>query len=239
MSIRVPRFTSKDLMLVVAFVAATLYLYREIELGGFAFLLGGLALTAWFAARRRRRFAGYGIAISALVSTTLGSAFFIYPWMVPFWFLIVALFGSPLCVGFGVAWADSNSNRAPREFGSMIGSWLLATLSVIVPVTMFFTDWPLRLAFLISSPALNQLADRVAAGYEVVEPEHAGLYRIVASERQPESGSVALIVAEDFTGDTGFMRLGANWMNSNLPPLLLNPFFDVRLNRRWVFMVED
>jgi hypothetical protein len=106
---------------------------------------------------------------------------------------------------------------------------------------MLLTFWPLRLAFLASAPALDGLADRVAAGPGVTSPEWAGLFRVVATEVEPSNGNVGLIIDPDPSGRSGFVRGGAS------PGLPVGrsggPFYDLnldmRLDDRWRYVCED
>jgi hypothetical protein len=88
-------------------------------------------------------------------------------------------------------------------------AWPLVFALGFFPLTMLFTRWPLRLAFLASAPAMDRLADRVAAGRSVTSPEWAGLFRVVGSAVEPSNGNVGLIIDPDPSGRSGFVRLGA------------------------------
>ncbi len=56
----------------------------------------------------------------------------------------------------------------------MISVVVLTMLPMLTQVTL----WPLHVAFLTARPALDILADQVAAGKPVSFPQQAGVYRV-------------------------------------------------------------
>src|SRR5262249_19699893 len=87
----------------------------------------------------------------------------------------------PFVVSTGAAWASAATRRTARPKRSPLLAWPLVLVLAFLPLSVLFTLWPLRLAFLISTPALDRLADRVDAGGPVTSPEWAGLFRVVSS----------------------------------------------------------
>jgi hypothetical protein len=155
--------------------------------------------------------------------------------------LLVWLLAFPLVFGAGIAWATAATRRAARSQRSPFWAWPLVIASGILPLTMVFTLWPLRLAFLASTPALDGLADRVAAGQGVTSPEWACLFRVVGSAVESSNGNVGLIIDPDPSGRSGFVRVGASpglpaW-GSGGPFYNLN--LDMRLGDRWRYQRED
>ncbi len=56
---------------------------------------------------------------------------------------------------------------------------------------MITTFWPLRVAFLVSMPALNRIADRVEAGEQIRRPEWAGVFLILKTKSGQHEGDLA------------------------------------------------
>ena len=108
--------------------------------------------------------------------------------------------------------------------------------SSITPLTVPFTQWPFRLAFLASQPSLDRLADRVGAGNPVTTPEWAGAFRIVGSDLNTMTGAVGLITDPNRGGRSGFERRGP------APPgngPFYNLSYDLKLTERWRYVEED
>jgi hypothetical protein len=105
----------------------------------------------------------------------------------------------------------------------------------VTPLTTLWTFWPLRVAFLISGPALERLADRVAAGQAPSFPARAGLYCIRGSATDPVSGNIALITDANLGGRAGFVRYQPGSPQGPFSSL----FMGMSLDRTWSFEMED
>jgi hypothetical protein len=155
--------------------------------------------------------------------------------------LLVWLLAFPIVLGAGTAWATAVTRRAARPHRSPFLAWPLVLVLAILPFTMFFTRWPFHLAFLASTPALDRLADRVAAGQGIASPELAGLFRVVGSDVDPSSGNVGLIIDSDPSGRSGFVRVGTAASVPAGP--VRGPFYnvdlDLKLGDRWRYQCED
>ena len=119
--------------------------------------------------------------------------------------------------------------------------WSLVIVLVALPLSMLFTPWPLRLAFLASKPALDRLADRVATGQAPSRPVLAGLFIVVNSAVDPTSGNVGLITNPDPSGRSGFVRVSP--ASSTLPIRAAGPFYnlnyDMEMGGGWRYQNED
>ncbi len=104
-------------------------------------------------------------------------------------------------MGFGLAWINSRPGWALRVRASLVMAALTA-----LPISAILTQWPHRLAFYLSSPALNRLADRVEAGGKVRPGEWAGVYRIQGTLTLGYGGGTLLIVDPKAGDLSGFAR---------------------------------
>src|SRR5262245_12721005 len=210
-----------------------------------AFGLVYLALVGvlWSMFHGFRRFSALCFGLMAALSNMATAGLGIYRFSMDSVLLmfLVWLLAFPLVFGAGIAWATAATRREARSQRSPFWAWPLVIASGILPLTMVFTLWPLRLAFLASTPALDGVADRVAAGQGVTRPEWAGLFRVVGSAVEPSNGNVGLIIDPDQSGRSGFVRVGASpglpvW-GSGGPFYNLN--LDMRLSDRWRYVCED
>lgn len=234
------QFRIRTLMFAIAAVAGLLFTLR-LGTGLLILLLLFLALCAmpsygfWHAARGYKRlppkvFLVVGTFINVLcfvASITCSPLLFIFVALLP------CLIGTAITLGFGAAWCTGAAGeRSLPGRGRSLRCAIVAAVS-IAPITMLFTLWPFRLAFLVSRPSLERLADRVAAGAPVSTPVWAGPFRIVGSAVDPTTGGVGLITDPDPSGRKGFQRSGP----SGGP--FYNLFFDLQLTEKWKYADED
>jgi hypothetical protein len=151
---------------------------------------------------------------------------------------LVSSLAIPAIFCSGEAWAALATRRDASHRRSPMVAWPLVFALAIAPLAMMFTDWPLRLAFLASRPALERLADRVEAGQALRRPEWAGRYRVVGSAIDPRTGNVGLVLSPNPAGRSGFVRLVPGWPPVHHGPLS-NLNFDVPLGGRWSYQDED
>jgi hypothetical protein len=152
------------------------------------------------------------------------------------WFLTV----SPI-LGLGAAWAVSATRRDACPRRSPLVAWALVLVLTFLPLTFLVDQWPFRLAFLASRPALNRLADQVATGQAPRGPVRGGLFLVVGSVIDPSTGNVALITDPNPAGRAGFIRYqldpSAPGGRRNGPFSSL--FYDLQLSDRWWYERED
>jgi hypothetical protein len=230
------------MMIVIVVVAGLLVTLR---LGAFAVLLPPyFALCAPIvygvcrSARDYKRlprvaFAVMGVLINAfcfVASITWSPLVFIF--VIPF----PCLIGSAVTCGFGAAWcAAARHHPANGALSRALRFAFVAAVSIL-PTTMLFTQWPFKLAFAASRPALERLADQVAAGVRVSKPVPAGAFRIVASAVDPATGGVALITDPNPNGRSGFERRGPGTPGGGP---FFNLRFDMQLSAKWWYLEED
>lgn len=240
-----PRHTIGRFMVLVACAAVLLWLLRDADGVPFAIALGGLtlALASWASVRGQRRSAAIWFCASAIVANGAAALFCIYEqggWWAGL--LFTGLLGCiPPILGFGVAWSAAASQPKMEYDRPPLAAWpsLLAKVLVLAmaisPLVTLFSYWPLRVAFLISRPALASLADRVAAGQSPPFPIRAGLYRIVDAVTDPTTGNIALITNPNRSGRSGFVRYQPRASHGPFSSL----FMSIDLDWTWAFEMED
>jgi hypothetical protein len=172
MRLRRMRLTIAVLMTAVLYVAVLLWLLRDghaVPSVGMAWF--ALTFVCWASVRGRRRPAGICFGASVIATNSLAAPVCFYyegwVWTVAF---IGLLGGMPMIFGFGAAWVgaamrrDMDHSRPPFASWSPLLAIVIALSMAMTPVMTLLTFWPLRVAFLMSRPALERLADQVVAG---------------------------------------------------------------------------
>ena len=196
--------------------------------------------VAWLATRGRRRPAAWGLAASAFIPGVVGAAVCVYflnlmGLVLTFYTTVAA---TPMILGFGASWAAEATRTDALPQRPPAVAWLSVVALVVLLPSMLVTLWPLRLAFHVSRPAMDRLADRIAAGEGLGRPEWAGLYRVVATRRATLGDGVALLIDNDPSGGSGFVRLGSQPVPRYAGPMM-NQNFDEDLGGGWSYQNED
>lgn len=236
-------------MAVVALVAVVLWLLHYPDGVPFAIGLGSLALAfgCGLAVRARRRAAAIAL-VTSVVAANVG----MFPVCLYLDGPLLIIAGLEMCVaipailGFGTAWAVAATRRdeaRPGQRSLMAWNPLLAFLLVLAlaasPPMAWVTFWPLRTVFFLSRPALESLADQVAAGQAPPFPTWAGSCRIVGYRIDPDTGNVALITDPNPAGHSAFVRYHIGPDSKRWSGPLGSPFMSLDLNPTWRFEMED
>lgn len=194
------RFTIRSFMILVAVLAVPLALF---PLWALVLLLSLAALliptfvavtfSRWLLARERRRLASISFWGLAIVVNTLYAACCIIP---EFVLLVILTFGwllvcLPMMIGFGSAWTVLSTREGAIRRRSPILVKACVVAMAMWPALTLGTLWPLRVAFLVSRPSLERLADLVAAGQPVELPQRARVFQVVRIDVDP-LGTVVL-----------------------------------------------
>jgi hypothetical protein len=225
---RLPRITTRWLMIWVLIVASLLALSRPLDEGWLlriphpACPSVGLVIAGvtWLLVRGHRRLALWCFGASAALANVWVAGLCIYFLGTGtfFWMVIVSFVTIPLALGSGAAWAQAVTHRDRMNRRSRLTAWTLVLAPVVLPITMILTFWPLRLAFLASRPALDRLADRVETGQDILRPGWAGTYLVVSASAEPmrivdgtpegRSGNILLFINTKPDGRSGsFVRV--------------------------------
>jgi hypothetical protein len=236
------RFKIRTLMIAVAAIAVLLLAVRFPPLVVTLFLAACAALAhgLWLAVRRFKRLpaTAFGVAGSMLnllcfVASMAGS-----PSIVVILSALPCLIGTAVVVGFGAAWCFASARDLKLSRRSLVLRWTVVAVISLAPVTMLFTQWPFRLAFLVSRPALERLADEVGAGAPLTSPRWAGVFVIVGSAVDAKTGNVGLITDPNPSGRTGFERYGALG-RPGAGGAFYNFWSEMQLDENWRFAEED
>lgn len=237
------QFTIRSQMIAVAVVAGLLALAHSTSGPAIAFGLLDLSLggVLWWMFSGFRRLSALCFGVVSAVTIVWCTAFCIYLLNIGGHFLVGLgwLFAFPIVLGSGGAWATAATRRMSRPRQSPFLAWPLVLVLAFGPLSMMLTPWPLRLAFLASRPAMERLANRVAAGQSLSRPEWAGLFRVVGSDIDPAKGSVGLIIDADPRGRSGFVRLGPGVPEQDSYGPFYNLNFNEHLGGPWLYQNED
>jgi hypothetical protein len=240
------QFKVRSLMIAVAVVAGLVAVALS-PIGLFV-ALGLLYVSLfgvwWWVFRGFRRLSGLCFGVVGASVNTLSAAVCVYLLNTRvFVLMFIGWFSAfPIVMGAGVAWASAATRRTASPRRCPLLAWPLVLVLALLPLSMLFTFWPFRLAFLASRPAMDRMADRVDAGQAVTSPEWVGLFRVVGSAVDPFNGNVGLIIDPDPSGRSGFVRFGRS---SNMPQgrrqrgPFYNLYADLDLHDGWRDQTED
>lgn len=193
-----------------------------------------LFVAGWMIVRAGKQPAWRCFVVTACLASLIGAYLCIYRLSIGGMFLLVvtAFLLAPLACGFGISWARSLEGRSTAW-----GAGLLVLVVSAAPVSMLVFPWPLHLAFFVSAPALERVADDALAEGTLEQPRWAGLFRIV--DTAVEDGSVALIIDPDRAGRSGLVRVAAGPPREGYSGPMYNLNWDLSLDARWRYQNED
>lgn len=105
----------------------------------------------------------------------------------------------------------------------------IACLALITSVVTI--HWPLRAAYLLSRPSLDQVAEDVQAGRAFAGPAQVGLFTIHQAQLN-NHGIVCLWVDMNPAGKAGFVKCRPNYVPANTWSV-------VSLDDHWQYIAED
>jgi hypothetical protein len=236
------RFKIGTFMVAVAVIAVLLVGLRFWPALIALFLGGCIALSQglWRSAKRFKRLpvVAFGVAGVSLnlfcwaVSMTGSYTLVVVLGVLP------CLIGTAVVFAFGAAWCAASAPGVTISGHSRALRLAVVAIISIAPLTMLLTRWPFRLAFLVSRPALERLADQVVAGAPVTSPRWAGVFVIVGSAIDPNTGNVGLLTHPDSSGRSGFERYGARG-SRGAAGAFYNFWSVTELDANWRFAEED
>lgn len=146
--------------------------------------------------------------------------------------LILSLVSATILLNRGFLWADSMAQAWKKWFARVV-----AMVIGLAFLGMVYFPWPINLAFFVSAPALERVADQVLEDGYIQRPQWAGLFYVFDSDQQ--DGNVALITNARYGGRLGLVRFS----NERIPEVYAGPMFnlnwDHQLFGNWYFQAED
>jgi hypothetical protein len=236
------QFTIRTLMIAVVIAAALLALPSGL---GLIVLASGLACVAiigaqWLMFRDRRHLAALGFWSVATVTNILYAAACLAPdiYLLGLLFLGWLFIIAPTVTALGVVWARLATRKVAIPRRSPPFAWVSVIALCVLPLLTLWTFWPLHIAFLAFKPALDRVADQVAAGKAGAFPQWVGPFRVARAAVDPVSGNVGLMIDPNPNGPAGLVRV-----RPGHPPNRLGPFaWDdllVDLGWGWEYREED
>jgi hypothetical protein len=238
------RFTIQSLKIavVVVVVAGLVAIPNGSGLTVIGLSLPFLAVVGaqWLVFRRAAGFAAFGFWVAATLINVLYAASCVVPdaYLLPALFLGWIIIAGPAIGGLGAAWVTLANNQHATPRRSSPAAWLMVIALSVMPLMTLWTLWPLHLAFLASRPALERVADQVAAGQVIGFPRWAGLFRFAVSAVDPTTGNVGLMINPNPGGPTGFVRVSAGASRDRKRPFGWDDL-DVDLGWGWEYREED
>ncbi len=229
-------------MVVVAVAAGLFALSRSYPNLVYVFVLStplALGGLAWWVCWGRPRVALWGLASTSILACVVTAWFCVYPLPMLGIHLIYACMIAtlPPLAACGGYWMHANRRRDPKKRSPW--TQVAVILLGILPSSMALTLWPLHLAFAISRPAMNRLADQVAAGIPVAFPCQVGVYTIVSAKRDlGKNPDVALFVDDDPNGPSGFVRSIEPRISFG-HDLIVPSNYSINLDWAWDYRDED
>jgi hypothetical protein len=222
-----PQFTIKRLISVIAVIGVVLALLRHLPLSTFAAMYSLCVFgLGWSIGRLRPKLASWEFIGSAIcLKVSLFAAFACLPIFHKSALLFSSIAFIPIVPGFGLTWITAHDRWAAR-----VRATLVVAVAVSVIASMLATHWPLKLAFYLSSPALNRLADRVESGEAMTKPEWAGLYLIYSVRAFNATGDLILRANATRGMMAGFIRRSGAAKGARREALYYGTAWDERWN---------
>lgn len=111
-----------------------------------------------------------------------------------------------------------------------------AAIAFCIVVSVIAFNWPMRIAFVLSRPALNQAAQQLLAGDPVPTPRRIGLFRIEAAElsRGMMGNDQIPALWTDWTSPPSGDHMGFVQSGAGKPPFIM--WSHMRLDGDWQFI---
>ena len=137
---------------------------------------------------------------------------------------------------YGLAFlAVRDAKRQMESLRFNLRQIFVVTGCIAVIVGALVNHWPLRWRFALSLPELDQFADRLDGGMEIVRPIAVGWFVIQQAVVRTISGKLVpcLWTDPETAGATGFVRCTPEEAHR------FNLWYSERMNDRWQLIIED
>ena len=120
---------------------------------------------------------------------------------------------------------------AGRKHGFTRLAVVMVAASVLVAISIVATQWPLRLAFRLSSGRFDAVASTIQNGNSVSTPFWIGPFKIKGAETNAHG--IVCLWTDPTSGDhDGFVRTSPDFLPFNL-------WSSIRLTDKWQYITED
>ena len=138
--------------------------------------------------------------------------------------LLIAVAGG-MTVLLAVLLSGKKRNQRNRK------EWMAIGISVILCVSILISEWPLRIAYMLSRSAMEQAAANLKAGEPWNGPQRLGVIYVRQAELNAR-GTVCFWTDLDPSGRTGFVQCPA-------PKAEFNLWSRISLDGGWQLISED
>jgi hypothetical protein len=195
----------------------------------------------WLVFGANRRLAMFDFCVSATFTNVLFAAYCIAPDLN---LQIPLMLGSLVFLGPAIGLLGAACATLSTQEGAVWRRFLRwACLPVIalsiMPLVTVLSCWPLRLAFFVSRPTLERLADQVAAGQTPKFPRQAGLFLVAGPAVDIATGNVGLLIDPDPYGPIGFVRLGPGTSPARRGHPIGEGALDIKLGAGWWYLGQQ
>jgi hypothetical protein len=142
-------------------------------------------------------------------------------------------------VVLGSAWASlaTRTDAVPRR--SPVQAWSVVLFLTIMPLATLWTLWPIRLLFFAARSTMERLADQAIAGTPLSGPRSVGLFPLAASQVDPPTGDVALLIDANPGHYSGFLRKGRGRPPAGSGRMFSGSNLSVHLGGDWWYNEDD
>jgi hypothetical protein len=237
-----PRFTIRYLMVAVAVAVLACLLALHEGPGAIlvALALPGVCLIGaqWLVIRGDRRLAAFGFWAVATSANLVYAA----RCVAPCYYVLISMFLGwllsvlPSIAALGIAWTFLSGRQCAGSYRSRLAAGFLVFFLAVLPLATMCSLWPLRLAFSMTRPALESLANQVGAGQSVGFPRWVGLFRVAGSAVDPATREVGLLIEPNPNHYAGFVRVPPGAPRSSM---FGTDLLGVHLGWGWEYREED
>lgn len=144
----------------------------------------------------------------------------------------IRLVGCFAAVFLAMALMVISALQSPKRFRRQMA----VSLALVASITVF--NWPLRVAYIFSRPAFDQVTEQVMAGETIETPQRIGWFRVERVEAPGpapngiDQHGLRLWTGVHPAGNTGFVK-------SSPDDLRFNLWSHFKLDDTWQFIAED
>jgi hypothetical protein len=194
----------------------------------------------WIIFRRNRPLAACSFWVVAVWTNLVAAVVCVPPvsYVLELTFLGLLFVAIPTIAALGTAWIRLLNGEGAIPPRSPEAAGILVFVSTVTPILTLWTLWPLHMAFIAARPAMERLANQVAAGKSIGFPRQVGYFKVAGCAVDPVSGTVGLMIEPNPSHPAGFVRARpVSARNPNSP--ILGSNLRVELEGGWSYREDD